>query len=992
MPHPESRFYDSSPIDDPLLPCPGPKLYDYQLPFVPERDPSRFSVADHGAPEASSQDDSPTDSTSNTESESESAQRQGRGGRLQRLIGFADDSYVIPASAEQSSGEQPRDIDERQDIDNEREQDADAPESDPAKKYTRDAVLEETQGQLQIAKIPKDAWRSLPQKCLVRMFEFQSVRDEYARTEGKPPGESQLDDAQRLALEDILELSLINSREYQTQKEFLYAVALRLTLERYAYQMKFTFGGTGTDLNYSHNRAGGTTVNGMTINSGLSIDKMLSTGGDFIAQFANDVVLTFNGASGFEARAGSRLVGRFEQAIFQRDVRFESLTQSERDVIYAARDFARFRKQFFSDRAQDYYNLLLAYRNIEIRSQDFFSNLRGFNQARAEYDAGQLPRFQVDQFEQQVLESRRTLIENCVRLESSFDNLKLRMGLPPEMPINLDIRELEAITQRDEGTVSEELLRRARRNLANEREQAGADENVLLNGAIVLVNRALNLIEVRSRGRTTPKTATAFRQVQAELLAHESRLLVRLSRDLVDADSQATLTPPPLQVYFRTMELVEAQLTLVERLLIVADWREVPARKREPIIETLERLHEQYEKIVAELESAVETAEENRQAANLQAFVNSSRQLLTAVDKLANDAEQMLGVNPQIRDEQRTMIIADIDRIADMTSQLFEEGTKGLAPIEIDADDAMLTALSQRYDVMNAYGDLADAWRQIKYRGDDLKSILNLSASQTIRTPADANRPFDFSFDDSQTSLGISFDAPFNRRSQRNTFRLSLINYNVALRALIALQDNIKLNIRNDLRQLDLVQQQYEINVASAALAYERVVTTRLQLRLGVQNVTARDVLESQRAYTASLSSVAQGHIDYIGNRIQLFLDLELLQVDDSGFWPETYNDSFQPIPQIFPPACSGPAYGFLVPGLWYSDCIRRMECIPYCYPQVHQHTDAADEAAEESASSILEAGPDSTNETQRKSGPGPSTDTSQVTPQPGMELLPSPD
>src|SRR5690606_38976462 len=108
-----------------------------------------------------------------------------------------------------------------------------------------------------------------------------------------------------------------------------------------------------------------------------------------------------------------------------------------------------------------------------------------------------------------------------------------------------------------------------------------------------------------------------------------------------------------------------------------------------------------------------------------------------------------------------------------------------------------------------------------------------------------------------QTQVGIQFDAPLNRRAQRNAFRSSLINYNASLRSLMLLEDTIKLDVRNDLRQLTLNQEQYRIAVASAALAYERVISTRLQLQLGVQNVAARDFLEAQQAYTASLSSVA---------------------------------------------------------------------------------------------------------------------------------------
>ena len=101
------------------------------------------------------------------------------------------------------------------------------------------------------------AWE-LPVPCLMRMFEFSTVREEYVETFKHEPLSRQRDHSQRLTLEDIVELAAINSREYQTQKENLYRVALSLSLQRFDHQMKFTSGVTGA--NYSDNRNGGETT------------------------------------------------------------------------------------------------------------------------------------------------------------------------------------------------------------------------------------------------------------------------------------------------------------------------------------------------------------------------------------------------------------------------------------------------------------------------------------------------------------------------------------------------------------------------------------------------------------------------------------------------------------------------------------------------------------------------------------------------------------
>ena len=141
---------------------------------------------------------------------------------------------------------------------------------------------------------------------------------------------------------------------------------------------------------------------------------------------------------------------------------------------------------------------------------------------------------------------------------------------------------------------------------------------------------------------------------------------------------------------------------------------------------------------------------------------------------------------------------------------------------------------------------MADDWRAIKLAADDLKSILNLRATQRINTARNRNRPFAFSLDDSETSLGVTFDTPFNRRAQRNSFRRSLSNYQASLRRLMKLEDDVKLAVRSDLRALALGKETYVISVASAALTRESVVSNDLQLQLGLSGVSVRDFRESQ--------------------------------------------------------------------------------------------------------------------------------------------------
>lgn len=889
-PRPDSRFYDPTPPDDPLLPIPAPQLYAYRLGELPQRDSTRFRPR-AGDADPSAEEVPPGALASTSDSIHFGGGTIVQAGYLQEVTPAerdapppAEGSYELPAPAN---------------------------------------VAE--QGELRVVPVPPSFWESIPAPCLVRMLEFSSVREEYRRTFGEAPPDRLRDPSPRLALEDIVDLAQVNNRAYQRQKEILYTAALRLTQERYAYQLKFSATDNGSDVDFTHSRRGGVTDDTLFIPTRTTVDKVLATGGDLLARFANDVVLTFNGPDGLAADIGSEMLLGISQSVLQRDIVLEALTQAERNVVYAARDFARFRKQLFRDLAAQYYNLLLAYRDIEISTQNYFSNVRGFAQAEAEYRADRLPRIQVDQFEQDALRGRSRLIAQCTSLEGDLDDLKFLIGMPPETAINLDLTELEQLSLRDEAVVAGELVRRAQRNLTTELEQEMPDQLVLVSGAAVLVDRLISWTRLQQAlGAERGPDLDELEVIARRLSAQGARLQVQFDRRALETLAGQVGASPPL-VYQRTMELIDSMLILAAQQLALALEDDTDPAEVSDLRRRLGMLRARYNEIRTELG-------ETMGAEELPELIRMADELHAEAADLVKATDELVGYVALDPDEQIEVTRRTVRQLLEQARQSLAQTAGGLTPIEIDMDQAMLTALVQRFDLMNQRGALADAWRQIKLAGDDLRSVLNLNATQIVRTRSDVNRPFDFTWDDSQTRLALSFDAPLNRRAQRNAFRQSLINYQFALRNLIALEDSVKLAVRDDLRQLQLDREQYTIAVASAALAFERVVSTRLELSLGRQNVTARDVLESQAAYTASLSTVASEHIGYILDRIELFLNLELLQVDQSGFWPRVYDEDYQPAANLVPPVPARP-YGGLPPQVRPSRSIRRMLWVPWGSP-----------------------------------------------------------
>ena len=137
--------------------------------------------------------------------------------------------------------------------------------------------------------------------------------------------------------------------------------------------------------------------------------------------------------------------------------------------------------------------------------------------------------------------------------------------------------------------------------------------------------------------------------------------------------------------------------------------------------------------------------------------------------------------------------------------------------------------------------------------------------------------------------------------------------------------DDIKLEVRNQLRQLELARATYPIVVTQAALAEEQVLSVRLQLILGLPGVRAPDLIEAYDDSRAALFDTASERINYITERARFALSLEVMMLDDTGFWPEINDPKYQPEPNPIYPWNAGSAYGDYPSFLKVSHEFRRM-------------------------------------------------------------------
>ncbi len=783
---------------------------------------------------------------------------------------------------------------------------------------------------LQVQPIPEKYWGALPEACLSRMLEFQSVQLEYRKQYREKPPAALLDASRRLALDAIVEYALLNSREYQAQKEQLYEAALEVTHQWYRYFPHFSGGQNGAGVAYSHSRYDGSTDEDLSVTPGFGFESLLIFGGSLFLDFANKIVLTFEGPGGFSREVSSDLIARFSRSIFQNDRTFESLVQSERSLVYALRSYVRYRRKFFLDLAGQYYSILRSYRNIEIESQNYFSLVRTFEQARAEVraDVKKAPNpVAVDQYEQSMLSGRSTLISRCNSLESQFDRLKFVMGLPTEMPVNIDLHELDLMTLRDRIEVEAERVRRWRNRVEDRCQRAGKNRFDILNAGLFLTERTMAWITLQKQLDPDVEVPKQVRSLFIEFQVELARIEVERNREELNQLQSTEVAPPLILLYQRTSDIISFLSRLVEKQIDRAVFLDLEKERIERAKTELAGIREEMEKQGKRIEAILQDPRQEK----LEILFDDAKALLQSVNSLVAALDAMTGEDTEIETPEKLLeeSISDARTLLTLTGDLLESSeTYSLPSVGIGLDDAMETALVNRFDLMNERGRLADRRRSVKLAADDLKSVVDIDASHTLSTEDD--KPFAFTGERNRTQGSVHIDLPLDRNAERNSYRRALISYQAGRRALMEQKDAIKQDVRNLFRTLDEGRLQYPISVTRAALAAEQVISVQLQLSLGVEGVRGTDLLDALQASREALSSVANARISYIVDRASFIFDLELMELDEEGLWPQINDLTSRIEPRTVYPDRAGPVYGGIPGSLWISDEIRSMSEISF--------------------------------------------------------------
>jgi len=255
--------------------------------------------------------------------------------------------------------------------------------------------------------------------------------------DGVPP----IPGAVRLSLREALELAARHSREYRAEKEKLYLTALALTAERDQWEPRWTgvLNASATD---------GEDYSGYGAGSNFSVKQLLALGGEVTVGLATDLMRYTKG--GPTHTATSLLTIEVLQPLWRnagRRIARESLTQAEREAIYAVRAFERFRKTFCVDVTSRYYRILQQRDVVQNQWRNYLRLRRSRQDTEAMAEAGELPKLQVDQARQDELAAEARWVSALRQYREQLDQFKLALGLPMEVAMELDPGEIDRLRQ-----------------------------------------------------------------------------------------------------------------------------------------------------------------------------------------------------------------------------------------------------------------------------------------------------------------------------------------------------------------------------------------------------------------------------------------------------------------------------------------------------------------------------------------------------------------
>jgi outer membrane protein TolC len=776
---------------------------------------------------------------------------------------------------------------------------------------------------------------------LEMLDQFDALNRAQAKNSSEPEVAEPPTDSKRknyvITLDQALELALINSRELQNQRENLFLAALPVTVERFNFLPQF-MATQEAIRQWSAQESSFGPTNQWELNSAVGMTQNFTNGAALLLRLANQTVVDLSSA-GKPTVSTSSLVFDLSQPLLRgggRAVALEPLTQAERDLLYEVRRFARTNKEFFVQVAGGsgtpgapstpalvsgasislasagfvrgqastvgFLPTLQRKLSIEIQQRNVsdFQNLLQFYREFAK--GGAVSTLQVDQVEQQMLDSRTQLLAQQIQYIDTLEQFNIQLGLPTDTPIDPDDAPLRDLR--------EQIFRFEKLELDNRKLiETFSKQEDREDGTGSLRTYLLNLVATANLTQKTNFSENFPQRLANWNTLNSGRTEVGSTASMA---SVAAAILPGAPVAFAAFQINQGAIPQLLQAQML----------RDGLIDQRDNLVDEEKPVPPELEMRITQARRNFELGSLDAILTiyqSRPWLREPVERLRKALQQELF--RQI--ESRFALVVDEARVErqEAYTRLWPQlppaklSSKDLLLLDIDAAHDLVseTALANRLDLMNQQAQLVDTWRKVAVFANALLGTFDVRYNATLLAPPPGSVGQAFNFDGNNTRHQLIFNTelPLVRIIERNNYRAALIAYQRQRRNLQAVQDQILLQVRSRVRRLKQFEETYRIQQRGLLLAYSQVNNAFETLQAPPEPGSTRDAASSAASLTQQLvqaqarvprsqSDLYTTWVSYLIARMELYRDLELMRIDSRGVWIDD-------IPATLPPPASSP-------------------------------------------------------------------------------------
>lgn len=199
-------------------------------------------------------------------------------------------------------------------------------------------------------------------------------------------------------------------------------------------------------------------------------------------------------------------------------------------------------------------------------------------------------------------------------------------------------------------------------------------------------------------------------------------------------------------------------------------------------------------------------------------------------------------------------------------------------PVRLNLESAVNAAKHNRLDLMTLRDQIEDTKRRVRIAENNLLPDLDLNVTggydDLLGTGGDG-----------AWSVGASITAeiPLQRLPERNIYSRALIAVDNAEREYSLQLDQLEVNIRDQLRQMDSLEQR--ILLQQEQITEEQRAVKVSEIRVAAGDLDNRDLLDARLSLVNAQNDLIRLQADHFVRSLRLMRDLGVLFVDDNGEW-----------------------------------------------------------------------------------------------------------